>query len=193
MAEDSNQDALVGPGALWGALRALLPRTKEELQLGLSESVERSMVVLLQQATDLFYRGRRGECLQTSEAVLDYSWEKLNTGLWQDVDKDWRRVYAYGCLLKAMCLCEAPEDTTTVAAALRVCDMGLLMGAAIFDDILIKVAAILQAHLLPRKRPAQGPALEQPRLKVSWWDCPQPHLTQPNSPVFLEVTSHLSG
>lgn len=164
-AEDSNRDALAGPGALWEALRALLPRTKEELRLDLGASVEGSVVVLLQQAADLFYGGRRSECLQASEAVLDYSWEKLNTGLWQDVDKDWRRVYAFGCLLKAMCLCEAPGDSAAVAAALRVCDMGLLMGAAIFDDILIKVAAVLQAHLLPGKRPAQGPAPEQPRLK----------------------------
>lgn len=105
MAEDSHRDAPAGPGALWGALRALLPRTKEELWLDLGESMERSVVLLLQQAADLFHSGQRSECLQTSEVVLDYSWEKLNTGLWQDVDKDWRRVYAFGCLLKAVCLC----------------------------------------------------------------------------------------
>ncbi|XP_014585533.2 bifunctional peptidase and arginyl-hydroxylase JMJD5 isoform X2 [Equus caballus] len=165
MAEDINRDPLAGAGALWEALLALLPRTKEELKLDLSEKVERSVVMLLQEATELFYGGRRNECLQTSEAVLDYSWEKLNTGPWQDVDKDWRRVYAFGCLLKAACLCEASEDATTVAAALKVCDMGLLMGAAILGDILIKVAAILQTHLLSRKRPAQGPTQEQPSTK----------------------------
>lgn len=170
MAEDINRDPLAGTGALWEALLALLPRTKEELKLDLSEKVERSVVMLLQEATELFYGGRRSECLQTSEAVLDYSWEKLNTGPWQDVDKDWRRVYAFGCLLKAACLCEASEDATTVAAALKVCDMGLLMGAAILGDILIKVAAILQTHLLSRKRPAQGPTQEQPSTKVSGWD-----------------------
>nr|XP_044603548.1 bifunctional peptidase and arginyl-hydroxylase JMJD5 isoform X3 [Equus asinus] len=165
MAEDINRDPLAGTGALWEALLALLPRTKEELKLDLSEKVERSVVMLLQEATELFYGGRRSECLQTSEAVLDYSWEKLNTGPWQDVDKDWRRVYAFGCLLKAACLCEASEDATTVAAALKICDMGLLMGAAILGDILIKVAAILQTHLLSRKRPAQGPTQEQPSTK----------------------------
>lgn len=165
MAEDINRDPLAGAGALWEALLALLPRTKEELKLDLSEKVERSVVMLLQEATELFYGGRRSECLQTSEAVLDCSWEKLNTGPWQDVDKDWRRVYAFGCLLKAACLCEASEDATTVAAALKVCDMGLLMGAAILGDILIKVAAILQTHLLSRKRPAQGPTQEQPSTK----------------------------
>ncbi|XP_016078214.1 PREDICTED: lysine-specific demethylase 8 isoform X2 [Miniopterus natalensis] len=165
MAKDSNQDTLAGTGALQEALRALLPRTKEELKLDLSENMERSVLLLLQQATDLFYQGRSGECLHTSEAILDYSWEKLNTGLWQDVDKDWRRVYAFGCLLKAMCLCEAPGNPSSGVAALRVCDMGLLMGAAIFEDILIKVVAVLQTHLLPGKRPAQGLAQEQPHIK----------------------------
>lgn len=167
MAEDGSRDALAGTGTLWAALRALLPGTKEELRLDLSERVERGVALLLQQATDLFYGGRRGECLQTSEAILDYSWERLNTGAWQDVDKDWRRVYSFGCLLKAMCLCEAPGDATTVATALKVCDMGLLMGAAIFEDILIKVAAVLQTHLVSGKRPARGPTQEPPIMKVS--------------------------
>uniref|UniRef100_A0A8C9DDE0 Lysine demethylase 8 n=1 Tax=Prolemur simus TaxID=1328070 RepID=A0A8C9DDE0_PROSS len=158
-------DPLAGAGALWKALRALLPDTKEELKLDLSEKVEMSVVTLLQQATELFYEGSRDECLQTSEAILDYSWEKLNTGPWQDVDKDWRRVYAFGCLLKALCLCQVPGDAATVAAALRVCDMGLLMGAAILGDILLKVAAILQTHR-SGKRPAHSSTQEQPSTKV---------------------------
>ncbi|KAM5328550.1 bifunctional peptidase and arginyl-hydroxylase JMJD5 isoform 2-T2 [Glossophaga mutica] len=165
MAKDSNQDTLQGTGALQEALRALLPHTKEELKLDLTENVHRSVLILLQQATDLFYEGRRSKCLQTSEALLDYSWEKLNTGAWQDVDKDWRRVYSFSCLLKTMCLCETPGDATTVAAALKVCDMGLLMGTAILGDILSKVAAILQTHLLSGKRTAQGPTQEQPGIK----------------------------
>ncbi|XP_011788843.1 PREDICTED: lysine-specific demethylase 8 isoform X1 [Colobus angolensis palliatus] len=158
-------EPLAREGTLWEALRALLPHTKEDLKLDLGEKVERGMVTLLQRATELFYEGRRDECLQTSEVILDYSWEKLNTGTWRDVDKDWRQVYAIGCLLKALCLCQAPEDATTVATALRVCDMGLLMGTAILGDILLKVAAILQAHL-PGKRPAHSSTPEQPCTKA---------------------------
>lgn len=145
-------------------------------------------MTLLKQATDLFYGGRVSECLEASEAICDYSWEKLNTGAWQDVDKEWRRVYAFGCLLKVLCLCEAPGDAATVPAALKVCDMGLLMGAAILEDILIKVAAILQKHL-SGKRPGPAPAQEQHSIKVGrQW----PHLTPPHSPVFLEVTNEFS-
>ncbi|XP_070940386.1 bifunctional peptidase and arginyl-hydroxylase JMJD5 isoform X4 [Macaca nemestrina] len=162
-------EPLAREGTLWEALRALLPHTKEDLKLDLGEKVERSMVTLLQRATEFFYEGRRDECLQTSEVILDYSWEKLNTGTWRDVDKDWRRVYAIGCLLKALCLCQAPEDATAVATALRVCDMGLLMGTAILGDILLKVAAILQTHL-PGKRPAHGSTPEQPCTKKAKTD-----------------------
>nr|XP_025866836.1 jmjC domain-containing protein 5 isoform X2 [Vulpes vulpes] len=169
MAEDT-QEPLAGAGALREALRALLPPTKEELALELGENVERSVVQLLQEAAELFCGGRRSECLQASEAILDYSWERLNTGPWRDVHKDWRRVYAFGCLLKAVCLCEEPGDTTAVAAALKVCDMGLLMGAAILGDILIKVAAILQAHLRSGKRPGTGPAQEPPSMKKARYD-----------------------
>lgn len=122
--------------------------------------------MLLQQAVGLFYAGHWQECLQASEAILDYSWEKLNTGPWQDVDKEWRRVYSFGCLLKAMCLCQAPQKATAVAEALRVCDMGLLMGAAILGDILLKVVTVLQTHLLPGKQPACDPHQDEPVTKV---------------------------
>lgn len=167
MSEDTKgpTEPLVGLSTLWKDLTVLLPDTEEELKLELSEKVDRSLTMLLQQAVGLFYVGHWQECLQTSEAILDYSWEKLNTGPWQDVDKEWRRVYSFGCLLKALCLCRAPQ-ATAVAEALRVCDMGLLMGAAILGDILLKVVTVLQTHLLPRKQPACGPHQDEPVTKV---------------------------
>uniref|UniRef100_A0ABI7ZMX5 JmjC domain-containing protein 5 n=2 Tax=Felis catus TaxID=9685 RepID=A0ABI7ZMX5_FELCA len=205
---EGDREPLAGAGTLREALRALLPPTKEELTLQLGERVERSVVRLLQEAVELFCGGRGGECLQASEAILDYSWEKLNTGPWRDVHRDWRRVYAFGCLLKAVCLCEEPGDAGAVAAALRVCDMGLLMGAAILGDILTKVAAVLQAHLPSGKRPAPGPAQEQPHEKKARHDrvwipdvrsertvprlrCPslqhfRKHFLVPGRPVILE-------
>ncbi|XP_043416187.1 bifunctional peptidase and arginyl-hydroxylase JMJD5 isoform X2 [Prionailurus bengalensis] len=205
---EGDREPLAGAGTLREALRALLPPTKEELTLQLGERVERSVVRLLREAVELFCGGRGGECLQASEAILDYSWEKLNTGPWRDVHRDWRRVYAFGCLLKAVCLCEEPGDAGAVAAALRVCDMGLLMGAAILGDILTKVAAVLQAHLPSGKRPAPGPAQEQPHEKKARHDhvwipdvrsertvprlrCPslqhfRKHFLVPGRPVILE-------
>uniref|UniRef100_A0A8D2E453 Bifunctional peptidase and arginyl-hydroxylase JMJD5 n=1 Tax=Sciurus vulgaris TaxID=55149 RepID=A0A8D2E453_SCIVU len=158
-------DPGAGAGALWDALRALLPRTKEELELELGSGVQGAVRLLLRQATELFYGDRLSECLQASEAILDYAWERLNTGPWQDVDKDWRRVYTFGCLLKALCLCRAPCEASAAAKALRVCDLGLLMGAAILGDILAQAAAVLQAHLPSAQRPARDPSQQPPSPK----------------------------
>ncbi|XP_027719001.1 bifunctional peptidase and arginyl-hydroxylase JMJD5 isoform X1 [Vombatus ursinus] len=133
-------------------LRDLLPQTKEDFKLDFSEKVEKSVVVLLHQARELFYEGKKNECLKTSEIIRDYSWEKLNTGNWRDVDKEWRRVYSYGCLLKALCMCLKTDD---IAEAIRVCDMGLLMGASILGNILVKVVNVLQKHLQHGKRPSE--------------------------------------
>ncbi|XP_068920349.1 bifunctional peptidase and arginyl-hydroxylase JMJD5 isoform X2 [Petaurus breviceps papuanus] len=133
-------------------LRALLPQAKEGFKLEFSEKVEKSVVVLLHQARELFYEGKKNECLKTSEIIRDYSWEKLNSGTWRDVDKEWRQVYSYGCLLKAVCMCFKTDD---IAEAIRVCDMGLLMGAAILGDVLVKVVNVLQKHLQHGKRPSE--------------------------------------
>nr|XP_021516006.1 lysine-specific demethylase 8-like [Meriones unguiculatus] len=213
MSTEDTAEPWMGSSTLWKDLRVLLPDTKEELKLDLGEKVDRSVAMLLQRAVELFYTGHWQECLQASEAILDYSWEKLNTGPWRDVDKEWRRVYAFGCLLKALCLCQAPQKATVVAEALRVCDMGLLMGAAILGDILLKVVAVLQAHLLPRKQPACGPHQDQPATKKAKPDfnsapevvlervvprlrCPalqyfRKHFLVPGRPVILEgVADH---
>lgn len=212
MSEDTTEP-LVGSSTLWKELRTLLPDKEEELKLDLGEKVDRSVAALLRQAVGLFYAGHWQGCLQASEAVLDYSWEKLNTGPWRDVDKEWRRVYSFGCLLKALCLCQAPQKATTVVEALRVCDMGLLMGAAILEDILLKVVAVLQTHQLPGKQPARGPHQDQPATKKAKCDaspapdvmlermvprlrCPplqyfKQHFLVPGRPVILEgVADH---
>ncbi|XP_058536884.1 bifunctional peptidase and arginyl-hydroxylase JMJD5 isoform X2 [Ochotona princeps] len=163
-AAEATTPGVVASGPLREALRALLP-PQAELRLELGEAVDRSVGMLVQQATELLGGGRWDQCLQSCEVLLDYAWERLNTGPWRDVDKAWRRVYAFGCVLKALCLCEGPGEAAATTA-LRACDMGLLMGAAIFGNVLVKMAAILQAHVLSvKKRPAQGSSEEQPGAK----------------------------
>ncbi|KAG6923924.1 lysine demethylase 8 [Chelydra serpentina] len=155
---------------VWADIRALLPNTKEELKLDFSEKVEESVISLLQQARDLLYgagslcSGRTREtCLQVSEIIIDYSWEKLNIGTWRDVDKDWRRVYSYGCLFKVLCMCSRQG---TIADTIRVCDMGLLMGASILDNILVRIINVLQKHLTYGKRSAEEDTKESHRKKI---------------------------
>ncbi|XP_054849011.1 bifunctional peptidase and arginyl-hydroxylase JMJD5 [Eublepharis macularius] len=153
------------PRALWAELQALLPGTREGWRLECGERVESGVRLVLQQAADLLYAegaglapspspspSRSRACLRLSNVLLDYAWEKLNVGTWRDVHEDWRRVYAYGCAFKALCLCRAgaawPE-------ALRTCDLGLLMGASVWDNVLARMVGVLQQHL---PRPERAPA-----------------------------------
>ncbi|XP_037766524.1 bifunctional peptidase and arginyl-hydroxylase JMJD5 isoform X3 [Chelonia mydas] len=163
-------DQVSAGNALWADVRALLPSAKEDLKLDFSEKVEESVISLLQQARDLLYGpgslcsgGTRETCLQVSEIIIDYSWEKLNIGTWRDVDKDWRRVYSYGCLFKVLCMC---SEQGTIADTIRVCDMGLLMGASILDNILVRIINVLQKHLTYGKRSAEEDTKESRRKKI---------------------------
>ncbi|XP_067390478.1 bifunctional peptidase and arginyl-hydroxylase JMJD5 [Emydura macquarii macquarii] len=162
---------LVSAGnAVWAAVSALLPPTQRDLHLDFSENVEESVISLLQQAAGLLYGagapfagGTRETCLQVSEILIDYSWEKLNIGTWRDVDKDWRRVYSYGCLFKVLCMC---HEQCAIADTIRVCDMGLLMGASILDNILVRIIHVLQKHLTCGKRSAEEDTKESHRKKI---------------------------
>lgn len=100
-----------------------------------------------------------------AKVVLDYSWEKLNTGTWRHVDKEWRRVYSYGCLFKVAALCRDDPSADEILQAVRTCDMGLLMGAAIMDNILQVIVRILQSEV--RKSTEEEDEREHSEVKVS--------------------------
>lgn len=133
---------------VWKEVRAALPPTEADFPLHFSEKVERSVVKVLEQARLQLYGTEGTSLLQNAaQTILDYSWERLNIGTWRDVDKEWRRVYAYGCLFKVAALCCAEPGEAEVCEAIRTCDMGLLMGAAIMDDVLQTIVGILQRRL----------------------------------------------
>lgn len=171
MASLSPPRSPAGPGhPCQASAWALLPSTKEGLWLDFGAQVERSIVLLLRQAADLLY-GEQGDLspkpswdalLRLSETIQDYSWEKLNVGTWRDVDGEWRRVYAYGCLFRALCLCSRGE---ALLEAVRTCDLGLLMGVPVLDNILARLISIFQQHLPgPRRTPSEEAS--EPARKV---------------------------
>lgn len=142
---------------LWPEARALLPPRDELLALEFGEQVEESMVYTLRQASELLYGGQDPHlCSQLGQTVVDLSWERLNAGVWRVVDKEWRRVYSLGCLVKALCLCwEGTGDS--LSQAIAACDMGLLMGASVLDNILQRLVQVLESHQVTGKRLPRSP------------------------------------
>ena len=79
--------------------------------------------------------------LEYCQAALDYVWEELNTGYWKDVDICWRKAYTLSTFLKVLCQIGIGERRDEV---FKTCDMGLLMGAPVHDNVLVKVMIVLQ-------------------------------------------------
>lgn len=150
---------------LWSKISAVLPLNEEQFPLQFSDKVESSVVDMLKRSRQQLY----SDATSTSRAlnaqiILDFSWEKLNTGTWRHVDKDWRRVYSYGCLFKVAALCRESPSEDEILQAVRTCDMGLLMGAAIMDNILQVIVGILQSEVRKTSKEDEN---EHTEVKVS--------------------------
>ncbi|XP_068583980.1 lysine-specific demethylase 8 [Cebidichthys violaceus] len=168
---------------LWSKVSAALPRNEEQLPLQFSDKVESSVVEMLKRSRRQLYSDAAsgaGRTL-TAQIVLDFSWEKLNTGTWRHVDKEWRRVYSYGCLFKVAALCRDDPSADEVLQAVRTCDMGLLMGAAILDDVLQVIVRILQAEV--RKSTKVEEECEHTEVKRVKMECPRVPVIKEESAV----------
>ncbi|XP_040011623.1 lysine-specific demethylase 8 [Xiphias gladius] len=152
---------------LWSKISAVLPLNEEQFPLQFSDKVESSVVDMLKRSRQQLY----SDATSTSRAlnaqiILDFSWEKLNTGTWRHVDKDWRRVYSYGCLFKVAALCRESPSEDEILKAVRTCDMGLLMGAAIMDNILQVIVGILQSEVRKTSKEDENEHTEVKRIKI---------------------------
>lgn len=151
---------------LWSKISAVLPLNAEHFPLQFSDKVEWSVVEMLKRSRQQLYSNTTSASqMLNATVILDYSWEKLNTGTWRHVDKEWRRVYSYGCLFKVAALCRDHPSADEILQAVKTCDMGLLMGAAIMDDILQVIVRILQSEV--RKSNKDQDESEHSEVKVS--------------------------
>ncbi|RWS08621.1 acetyltransferase-like protein [Dinothrombium tinctorium] len=78
--------------------------------------------------------------LTCSEALLDICWEKLNTGFWKNVPLDYRFIFGFVSLFKAILLIKTNDALSNV---LKACDLGLLMSPPFMNNILAKFASIV--------------------------------------------------
>lgn len=151
---------------LWSKISAVLPLNEEQFPLQFSDKVELSVMEMLRRSRRQLYSDTTSTSrMLNAQIILDFSWEKLNMGTWRDVDKEWRRVYSYGCLFKVAALCREAPPADEVRQAVRTCDMGLLMGAAIMDNILQVIVRILQGEV--RKSTKEENESEHAEIKVS--------------------------
>nr|SVE80190.1 EOG090X0844 [Daphnia magna] len=82
------------------------------------------------------------------DSALHYVWEQLHTGQWKDVDPEWRKLYSYVSLFKALlCLELGKDEGSGLVNAIAACDMGLIMGEPILDGLLSNIADILNEKL----------------------------------------------
>lgn len=94
--------------------------------------------------------------IMAANAVLDYTWQKLNTGHWKDISLSWRYCYTWSTiglvtlLLQNILhsLANNPQEplskiANSVSNIVRKIDLGLLMGAPIPGSPLTKCASLL--------------------------------------------------
>ena len=128
-----------------------------------SESYNENFDVLnlLDYAIDLLFTKNYEECYSSCEILLDFVWEKLNTGHWKNVPIFWRKLYTSASCLAALSQFftlhrlkridsiteKSDEDNKEVKKIIKTCDMGLLMGCPIENDILSTLASYLHQYL----------------------------------------------
>ncbi|KAJ7566847.1 hypothetical protein O6H91_02G121000 [Diphasiastrum complanatum] len=75
---------------------------------------------------NLIMRVKGGDAA-AAEIAYDMAWEQLHSGPWHAVHTAWRDAFTLSCILMAF------SQTLTLPEALRYLDMGLLMGASLFQ------------------------------------------------------------
>ncbi|CAF0917363.1 unnamed protein product [Rotaria sordida] len=68
--------------------------------------------------------------------ILEYSWEKLNTGIWQNVKDVYRYLYAYACYIDVLVDCRIliqNDKYDNYQDIIKKCDLGILLGGPILE------------------------------------------------------------
>lgn len=139
---------LVMQSLLWPQVKAVLPKCLEEFPADVGPEVDAPIAHCVKKAAACVYNGDLAQCRQLGELIMDFSWEKLNGCNWRDVSRDWRTAYSYGCLFKVLGICGCAELTERLEEeALLVCDMALLLGAEIINNVINRIITELRiAH-----------------------------------------------
>ncbi|BFZ13538.1 hypothetical protein BsWGS_16577 [Bradybaena similaris] len=106
-----------------------------------------SVLHQIHRAVSNLYSKKYTQSVSLCESLLDKIWEELNTGYWKDVPLCWRQAYSLVSVVKAMALSALLSEASVRSdqmAVLKTCDMGLLMGSPVLNNILARMSGELQ-------------------------------------------------
>jgi len=99
---------------------------------------------LLKSAIDALIQSSWVTCHKKCKMLLDITWEQLYSGHWKDIDITTRHAYTLVSFLKAMSEYALCGDLYSLKDVIYTCDMGLLMGAPLLNNVLARLATKLQ-------------------------------------------------
>jgi len=115
------------------------------LQLLSCDVLGQPYVSKLKSSIDALLSSSWTTCHQICKMLLDITWEQLYSQYWKDVHITWRHAYTLISFLQAVSEFAQCGDSYTLKDVIHTCDMGLLMGAPILNNILAQLARKLQS------------------------------------------------
>ena len=95
-------------------------------------------------------------CFEKSDILLNFVWEKLNTGNWSMVDINWRKLYSLLSILKVIFIVKLinqskknlENEFDIQKDLIKMCDVGCLMGAPILNHACSRLASFFNQLLI---------------------------------------------
>jgi len=122
--------------------------TKKQITSALSKISSNDSVshLVIAQAEQILHQEKFNHLsFYSAQALIDFIWEKLNTGHWSEVDIVWRKLYSIISVIKVLIILDLSDKNDHYNLILRdivkICDIGLLMGAPVLDNICSKLAS----------------------------------------------------
>ena len=97
-------------------------------------------------------------CFEKSDILLNFVWEKLNTGNWSMVDITWRKLYSLLSIMKVIFIVKLiyqskrnyRNEFDIQKDLIKMCDIGCLMGAPILNHACSRLASFFNQLLIPK-------------------------------------------
>ena len=95
-------------------------------------------------------------CFEKSDILLNFVWEKLNTGNWSMVDINWRKLYSLLSIMKVIFIVKLiieqsknlENELDIQKDLIKMCDVGCLMGAPILNHACSRLASFFNQLLI---------------------------------------------